>query len=144
MAEVEIVARVERRRKWTTAEKAALLAELEAEGGKVAAVARRHRISESLLYSWRSAWKATAAARSSGPVTFVPIGVVGGTNGQGQGLLSPPVPPRSLPSPNRRARLADRTGLIEIDLPSGVRLRVDAAVNKKALRRVLQAMRGTS
>jgi hypothetical protein len=34
--------------------------------------------------------------------------------------------------------------VIEIDLPSGVRLRVDAAVNEKALRRVLQAMRGTS
>jgi len=35
LAEVEIVARVERRRKWTVAEKAALLAEVEAEGGKV-------------------------------------------------------------------------------------------------------------
>jgi len=51
MSEVEIVARVERRRKWTVSEKIALLAELEAEGGKVAVVARRHRISESLLYS---------------------------------------------------------------------------------------------
>ena len=37
MAEVEIVARVERRRKWTIEEKAALLAEVEAEGGKVTA-----------------------------------------------------------------------------------------------------------
>src|SRR5216683_3165421 len=55
MSEVEVIARVERRRKWTIAEKTALLAELEAEGGKVAVVARRHRISESLLYSWRSA-----------------------------------------------------------------------------------------
>ena len=144
MAEVEIVARVERRRKWTMEEKTALLAELEAAGGKVAAVARRHRISESLLYSWRSAWRAAAAARSPAPVTFVPIGVVGRANGGGPALLSPPVPPRSLPSPNRRARLADRTGLIEIDLPSGVRLRVDAEVNEQALRRVLQAMRGTS
>jgi hypothetical protein len=44
MAAVEIMARVERRRKWTAAEKAALLAELEAEGGKVAVVARRHRV----------------------------------------------------------------------------------------------------
>jgi transposase len=45
----EIVSRIERRRKWTVAEKAALLAEVEAEGGKVTVVARRHRISESLL-----------------------------------------------------------------------------------------------
>jgi transposase len=113
---------------------------LEADGGKAAAVARRHRISDSLLYSWRSAWRAAAAARSSAPATFVPLGVVGGTNGQGGALLSR----RSLPSPNRRARLAGRSGLIEIDLASGVRLRVDAEVNEQALRRVLQAMREAS
>jgi hypothetical protein len=41
VAEVEIVARVERRRKWTIEEKAALLAEVEAEGGKVKLAARR-------------------------------------------------------------------------------------------------------
>ena len=35
MSDVEIVARVERRRKWTIEEKAALIAEVEAEGGKV-------------------------------------------------------------------------------------------------------------
>jgi transposase-like protein len=54
VAEVEIIARVERRRKWTIEEKAALLAEVEAEGGKVKLVARRPRVSESLLYNWRS------------------------------------------------------------------------------------------
>jgi transposase len=62
VSDVEIVARVERRRKWTIEEKAALIAEVEAEGGKVKLVARRHRVSESLLYNWRSAWKAAAAA----------------------------------------------------------------------------------
>jgi transposase len=61
LADVEILARVERRRKWTAQEKAALLAEVEAEGGKVAIVARRHRTSKSVLYNWRAAWKAAAA-----------------------------------------------------------------------------------
>lgn len=60
MAEVEVIDRVERRRKWSEAEKAALLAEVEAVGGKVALVARRHRISESLLYNWRAAVRATS------------------------------------------------------------------------------------
>jgi hypothetical protein len=32
--------------------------------------------------------------------------------------------------------------MIEFDLPTGVRLRVDALVNEKALRRVLQALKG--
>ena len=51
MAETEIIAR---RRKWTAEAKAALLAEVESEGGRVAMVARRHGLSESLLYNWRS------------------------------------------------------------------------------------------
>lgn len=79
MTEVEIVGRAERRRKWTIEEKAALLAEVEAEGGKVKLVARRHQVSESLLYNWRSAWKAPAAATigPSGALAFVPLGVSG-------------------------------------------------------------------
>jgi len=59
---VEIVSRIEARRKWSAAEKAALLAEVDAEGGRVTLVARRHRISESLLYNWRAARKAAVAA----------------------------------------------------------------------------------
>ena len=62
LADIEIIARVERRRKWTAQEKAALLAGVEAEGGKVRVVARRHRISESVLYNWRAARKAAATA----------------------------------------------------------------------------------
>ena len=57
---------VERRRQWTAEQRAALLTEVEAEGGQVSVVARRHGVSTSLLYNWRSAWKAAAmAARST-------------------------------------------------------------------------------
>jgi Transposase len=62
LADGEIPARVEPRRRWTAQEKAALLAEVEAAGGKVKIVARRHRISESLLYNWRAARKAAPTA----------------------------------------------------------------------------------
>ena len=37
---------------------------------------------------------------------------------------------------------ADKTGAIEITLPNGTRLAVDASVNEKALARVLRAMKG--
>ena len=95
MADVEIIARVERRRKWTAQEKAALLAEVEAEGGKVKLVARRHRVSESLLYNWRSAWKAAAAAVGpSGSVKFVPLGGFGDAGNTAPAMLPPPEPPR--------------------------------------------------
>ena len=37
-----------------------------------------------------------------------------------------------------------RPGLIEIDLPDGTRLRVDALVNERALRRVLAVLKVTA
>jgi transposase-like protein len=139
VSEVEIIARVERRRKWTIEEKAALIAEVEAEGGKVKLVARRHRVSESLLYNWRSAWKAAAAAAvgPSGPVEFVPLGVFGEAANAAPPMLPPPERPRSrLPG--------SRTGGIEIALPNGARISVDAFVDEQALSRVLRAMKGTA
>jgi transposase len=139
LAEVEILARVERRRKWTEEEKAALLAEVEAEGGKVSLVARRHRVAESLLYNWRAACRA-AAQRASEPITFVPLGVVGRGDDGCPALLAAPQAPRH-ERPERRGP-DERVGMIELDLLTGARLRVDAFVNEKALRRVLQALKG--
>ena len=52
LAEVDILGPSERRRVWSAEEKAALLAEIDAEGGKVRLVARRRGVSESLLYNW--------------------------------------------------------------------------------------------
>src|ERR1700760_1169365 len=129
VSDVEILARVERRRKWSIEEKAALIAEVEAEGGKVKRVAQRHRISESLLYNWRAAWKAAAAAAgSSAAGEFVPLGGVGEADTAAAALLSPPEPP----SPQRH-----KAGAIDIALPDGSRISVDAFVNEQALSRVL-------
>jgi transposase-like protein len=119
---------VSRRRKWTAAEKAALLAEVEAEDGRVSVVARRHGISDSLLYNWRSAWKAAISMRSPEPVEFVPIGVIGQASDEGPAVATMPGQP--LLSGSRRE---DRVGMIEIELSSGARVRVDAFVNEKAL-----------
>ncbi len=140
MSDVEIVARVERRRKWSIEEKAALLAEVEAEGGKVKLVARRHRVSESLLYNWRSAWKAAAAAAAGpeGTVEFVRLGVFGEVGQAAPAMLPARDPPRS------RQRDEGGAGVIEIALPNGARVCVDAFVNEKALSRVLRAMKGSA
>jgi transposase len=133
---------VERRRQWTPEEKAALMAEVEVEGGQVSVVAQRHGISKSLLYNWRSAWKAAglaARARVVPPAEFVQLGVVSDASGQG------PMMPMTAGAVSPRGTglaLAERIGVIEIDLPEGVRVRVDSGVNEKALRRVLSAVRG--
>jgi transposase len=127
LADVEIMARVERRRKWTAQEKAALLAEVEAEGGKVTVVARRHRIAESVLYNWRTAWKAAAALPGPTAPMFMPLGLLGGPDHR----------------ESARSKRANDSGVggIEIVLPNGTRLSVDASVNEKALSRVLRAMK---
>ena len=134
MGATEIVVR---RRKWRPEEKAALLAEIEAEGGRVSVVARRHGVSDSLLYNWRSTWKAAASLRVPEPVEFMPIGVLGHAGDEGPAMLAAPERPRPAV-----ANRDDRVGMIEIDLSNGAKVRVDAFVNEKALSRVLRAMKG--
>jgi len=139
MSEVEVLARVERRRKWTQEEKAALLCEVEAAGGKVRPVARRYGISESVLYNWRSARKAAlnAGSGSSGAMTFLPVGVIGEAANEMPAMLPSLAPPRPDCSVECRA------GAIEIALPDGSRVCVDALVDEVALSRVMRAIRGS-
>ena len=138
MANVDILGPSDRWRIWCADEKAALLAEVDAEGGKVRLVARRRGVSESLLYSWRSARKAAAvAAGAAEDVQFVPVGTVQGNMSRGPALLAPPEP-ASAPEP---PPAEGKGGSIEITLPNGTRVSVDAFVNEKALSRVLRAMK---
>ena len=103
-----------------------LLAEIDAEEGKVRLVARRHGISESLLYNWRSARKAAVVATGArDDVRFVPVGVVAGKAPHRQVLL---VSPEQVPTPELPP--ADgKGGSIEITLPNGARVSVDAFVD---------------
>jgi transposase len=130
---------VERRRQWTAEQKAALVAEVEAEGGQVSVVARRHGVSASLLYNWRSAWETAAmAARSRHPRALAC------RIGDDTELNKFRRPHRCAVCPRGAGlALAERVGVIEIDLSHGVRVRVDSSVNEKALRRVLSALRGS-
>jgi transposase len=63
------------------------MAEVEAEGGQVSVIAQRHGMSKSLLYNWRSAWKAAglaAQAKAVLPPEFVQVGVVADASGRGR------------------------------------------------------------
>jgi len=93
LSDADILGRVERRRVWTAQEKAALLAEVDAAGGKVRSVARRHRISESVLYNWRSARKAAAVAMGAPEnVEFILVGLIEGPASDGSAMPTPPDP----------------------------------------------------
>ena len=95
-----------------------------------------------------SALRAAAAAKPDAePMEFMPIGVFGRAGDEGPALLAAPAArsaeDRDAVRPSDGSRGA-RPGLIEIDLPNGARVRVDAFVNEKALSRVLRAMKGSA
>ncbi len=86
----------------------------------------------------------------AGPaLEFMPVGVLGRSEDGEPALVggsSPAVVAPSSPSsaPLPRLAMEDRPGVIEIDLACGTRLRVDAFVNERALRRVLTVLQGAS
>jgi transposase len=65
---LEIISGVERRRRWSVADKLRIVAEADEPGAKVAEVARRHEITRSILWTWRK------QARAGGPTASAPLG----------------------------------------------------------------------
>ena len=155
------------RRSWSAEEKRQIVDEAMVSGASVAEIARRHGVSANLVFTWcraaRSARSVTAAeltasatrlAGDASPAAtevcaFVPVGVIGRAEDGGPALavgssstvVSGTSSPRTaLPRPG----MDERPGVIEIDLTDGVRLRVDAFVNERALRRVLAVLKVTS
>lgn len=113
----------EARRKWTRAEKQAIVAEI-AETS-VSAAARKHGIASSLLFRWRRELGASGkAAKRNNATAFVPVA-----------LPAPAV------SPTASAPVASGS-VIEIELANGHRVRVDAAVDAEALKRVIAVLAG--
>ena len=112
----------ETRRKWSVAEKAAVVAETAA--SSVSSVARRHGIASSVVFRWRRELGAGGrqAKRKAG-TAFVPVA-----------LPAPVTTPVSAALPGG--------GLIEIELSGGPLVRVDGSVDVNALRRVIAVLDG--
>ena len=133
-APIEVITRGERRRIWTPEQKRDIVMESLEPGGSPIAVARRHGIGSGLLYTWRRQMvEGQLKARLPVPPSFVPVAALpdgGGTVAE--------VP---MPQAASSAVLPDDTvARIEIMLPDGVTVRVGAAVDEAALRRVLAAL----
>ena len=150
MDRIEVITRTERRRTFQDAEKAQILAETAEPGVTIRSVAQRHGISESVIYSWRSALR-QAQAIASEPMAFIPYGVVSYA-GVATDIVAaaeaapPPRAPRhnvsrSTEPDYMRQHPGPRPGSIEIALPDGGHIIVDSYVNEKALARVFRALR---
>ena len=120
---IEVITRGERRRRWSLEEKHAIVAESLAPNTSLAAIARKHGIGTGLLYAWRH----QLLHRQPGAAAcFARVDLTGEPH-----RLAGSIGVSLRPS-----------GLIEIALPSGISVRVDAQVDDRALRRVLAALRG--
>jgi len=72
MMGLEIISGVERRRRWSVADKLRIVAEADEPGATVAEVARRHEISRSILWAWRKQARAGVLATPD-RLGFLPV-----------------------------------------------------------------------
>ena len=137
MGRVEVLTGAERRRSWTTEQKREIVGE--SLGGELTPteVARKHAISTGQLYTGREQLVGfRGAVGTRAPPQFASVELTS----------SPPMPPDAeIAVPPAQGPLSSPLrleGLIEIVLPGGTCVRVDAQVDAQALRRVLGALEG--
>jgi transposase len=132
---IEVITGVERRRKWSAQEKAAIVAECLAEGAVVSEVARRHGLNPQQVFGWRARLRDAVtgpAPWSDATPAFVPAIVE-------DEPPSPTVP--ALPAAVAMAATGAAPAPIEIAL-GGVIVRVRGEADPRALTTVLKALRG--
>ena len=139
----------ERRRTRSLDERKRIVEEALAPGVSVAAVARRHGLNANLVFKWirrsREGWRdrrrepakekpvEVAPPERNGPA-FVPVKLLE------LDTSSAPPPSDVMAKPARQTRRGARRGAMEISLPNGARVSLDADVDAEALRRVLSAL----
>ena len=111
----------ERRRRWSLQDKLQIVEETMQPDVTVSEVARRHGLAPSVVFTWRRLAR-EGRLGDTGPA-FVPVEIT-------------PLPVQAVPMVSS----SRRTGLIEIVLGRGRRIRVDREVDPEALRRVLQVV----
>ena len=109
---VEVITSVERRRRWSAAEKQRLVAATLEPGTSVSGIAREVGIHPSQLYGWRRQLRARA------PIGFTPV------------QIAPEAAPVGLTV----------KGAIEIEFATGARMRITGAVDQATLTAAIAAL----
>ena len=131
---IELITRNERRRRWTVEQKQMIAAQSLVPGASATDVARQHGIGTGQLYNWRKALLAAQPAAVAGRFARVEVAPARPLLCAAQDSMNAASTPA--------ARKAQHSSLIEIVLPTGTTLRVDAQVEPRALRRILAALCG--
>lgn len=125
---MEIITGIERRRRWSAAEKRRIVAETEQPGAGIAEIARRYEISRGLLWNWRSQVR-RGVLRPEAQAVFVPVRVIDEQRAE----------PPKMSGPDADVAADSR---IEITLPDGTSIRIGHDVSLVTLRRVVTVLRG--
>ena len=121
---IEIVTGADRRRRWSMRQKQAIVAESLAPRASPTAVARKYGLNTGQLYTWRRQLLSRVSVVARGGFARVE-------------MVEEPVRPAASAATSPVAP----SGSIEVVLPGGASVRVDARVNERALRRVIAALR---
>jgi transposase len=133
MPQVEVF-RGQARRRWSDEDKRRLVAETLAVGGTVHGVAHRYGINTSQLFTWRKQFR-TGVDRSAHPAAVPGFAAVT--------IASPAA--FSVPSPAAEtvsSGTPPSSGLIEIELPDGGRVRIAGAPDPAMVAAALRALTG--
>jgi transposase len=123
MSAVTVLPGPERRRRWTSAEKARIVEESLAPGASVAEVARRHDIHPNLLHLWRRQARLAGAAATCRR-SDVPVGVEFAAVALAPAERNLPVPP----------------GTIELEFAGQARLKITGAVDPSMTTALIKAL----
>jgi transposase len=127
---IDIRVGFERRRRWGREDKLRIVRASLAPNAVVTEVARRYEISTGLLYTWR---KQALAGLLGG---FTPVRIVAKT----EASTLPAIEAKDGAGEETKPVVRRSRGLIEVEWPNGVVVRVDADVDDRALHSVITAL----
>ena len=116
-AQVEVITSVQRRRRWSRAEKERIVAATMEPGAVASEVARAAGVHSSQLFRWRQ----QLCERAQIPAVFHPVAV--------------PAEPEAGSSPS-----PERTGVIEIEFAGGGRMRISGPVDASTVSALMKAL----
>ena len=131
-----VLGRVERRRRFSVEQKLAVVAEASAPGANISEIARRHEVLPAQVFKWRRLAElgVIGIPGASELPSFVAVEITKEAVSLPAPILAGPIEAR----PRHRRRR--KSGLIEIELGGGQRIRVDRDVDAGALDRVLEVL----
>lgn len=131
------------RRRRTAEEKRRIVEETLAPGASVSIVARRHDVNANQLFTWRRQYRRGELSNGTSEGALVPVCVIGkgGVISGVSGLAKPARSSEPCSEPRSVAAVPKPPKMIEVELRSGTRIRIDADVRASVLQQMLKMIR---